>query len=55
MNEKDIIVACVCGWQGRQSELIPVDAEGSKCPVCDGWFEKWPSRGNGQSTSGGEK
>ena len=45
---KDIDIKCQCGWQGKQSELLPrktEDATETVCPKCGVWFTAWPIAG----------
>ncbi len=43
--DKDIEVKCTCGWQGKQSELLPKKTETTTetvCPECGAIFTCWP-------------
>ena len=45
MNKaKPIIVACRCGWEGDQRDLVSYKHQDEKyCPACAQAFKKWPS------------
>lgn len=42
---KPIIVACRCGWEGPQDQLVKPEKfrDHQYCPACGRLFRKWPS------------
>jgi hypothetical protein len=46
---KKILVACRCGWQGEQRQLLSFKLSDAKyCPACARLFKTWPVP-NGES------
>lgn len=42
-DPKPIIVACQCGWQGDQRDVISIKHSATRyCPVCGRLFRQWP-------------
>lgn len=44
---KDIDVQCMCGWSGRQSDLVALETEDTServRPECGTWFTCWPHK-----------
>lgn len=45
LQPDDIIVACKCGWSGKQDELQgPKSIGGRYCPRCGRYFRPMPNR-----------
>jgi hypothetical protein len=50
---KKILVACRCGWQGEQRQLLSFKLSDAKyCPACARLFKTWPVP-NGMRETGG--
>ena len=52
-DPKPIIVACQCGWQGDQRDVISIKHSATRyCPVCGRLFRQWPPNNANQQIEG---